>query len=180
MRACDRALEDLYVAFHVENPVVSVMLTVGDPTDFRYFLPRILEIQRDSGVFGWPSIEVIFGHLRRADWQSWPSREVAALICFSHAVFEGLLNSEEHNGDAIDSWMCAFGRAGMDVQPFLKRLFEPQYRTKFIQYYEKNSSKLIRGRLSNAFWDNRVPMQEIVSWFQSEEVQNAIFEAYGL
>lgn len=104
MCACDRALEDLYVAFHAEKPRAieacpcclsdaeiqilltkplreltscetsayadSVTLTVGDPTDFRYFLPRILEIQRDSGVFGWPSIEVIFGHLRRADWQS--------------------------------------------------------------------------------------------------------------
>src|SRR5262249_9287001 len=59
----------------------SVFLTVGDVADFRYFLPRLLELSATVGGW-WPSPEVAIGKLKLAGWRSWREAEQGAIEAF--------------------------------------------------------------------------------------------------
>jgi hypothetical protein len=54
-----------------------VLLTVGDIDDFRYFLPRILEVACTVGFNG-PDLESLAGRLAEAHWLDWPAAEQVA------------------------------------------------------------------------------------------------------
>src|SRR5262245_41868691 len=49
----------------------SVFLTVGSVRDYKYFLPRILEISASDSSW-YPVKEVVLTGLRRAEWERWP------------------------------------------------------------------------------------------------------------
>jgi hypothetical protein len=158
----------------------SVFLTMGSEADFRYFLPRILDIAAHDPDW-WPSVEIVLGNLQRANWQRWSSAEIDAITQFALAVFTTLLTSEKDTGREIDSWVCGFGRAGMDLTPFLRQLQALPYRKKLVEFYEVNSTKLLKGKLANAFWDEHgEAMRTVVEWFGSPITEQAIWQAYGL
>ena len=158
----------------------SVLYTVGSPADFRYFLPRMLDISAHDPDW-YPDVEIVLGKLDRANWLSWPPTEIHAITDFAMAVFQNLLEREEHTGHEIDRWLCGFGRAGMDLAPFLRQIQARPYRKKLLEYYEVNSAKLIEKHLSNAFWDEYAEvMHQVVEWFHSSATEQAIWQAYGL
>ena len=51
-------------------------LTVGSVPDFKYFLPRILDLSINE-QFTWPDPQVVLRKLRLADWDDWPESERA-------------------------------------------------------------------------------------------------------
>ena len=83
--ACPCCLLDTEVAVLLTTPLrdltpeqltsyaSSVTMTVGSVDDFRYFLPRILEIVATERSW-WPDVEVVFGILHRAKWQQWDKK----------------------------------------------------------------------------------------------------------
>ena len=126
-------------------------------------------------------VEIVLGNLQRANWHRWSSAEVQAITQFALAVFMTLLTSEKDTGREIDSWICGFGRAKMDLRPFLTQLQALPYRKKLVEFYEVNSTKLLKGKLANAFWDEHPEaMQSVVEWFGSPPTEQAIWHAYGL
>ena len=58
--------------------VSGVFYTVGSERDFRYFLPRVLDLAiNEPGESN--NVEIVLGKLKLAHWQSWSMDERAAI-----------------------------------------------------------------------------------------------------
>lgn len=110
--------------------VSGVFLTVGDEQDFRYLLPRILDVAvTDPGNSNDP--EIVLGKLKLADWRSWSVDEQRVVEAFVGAWFERALASDVAEAD--DGWigtdaesvLCGAARAGMPLERWLVRLHDP-------------------------------------------------------
>ena len=110
--------------------VSGVFLTIGDRQDFRYLLPRILDVSVfDPGNANDP--EIVLGKLPLAGWRSWTPDEQRAIESFIDAWFEKVLQSDLAEADEgwigtdAESVLCGAARAGMPLQPWLLRLLAP-------------------------------------------------------
>lgn len=113
-------------------PYVSgAFLTVGGEADFRYLLPRILEVSiHDPGNMLDP--EVVLGKLSLARWRSWPSAEQEAVEAFIDAWFDHALATDlsaAHQGEIgstdAEAVLCGAALSGMPLANWLRRLGEP-------------------------------------------------------
>ena len=110
--------------------VSGVFYTVGSERDFKYLLPRILEIalgdQPDSN-----GPEIILGKLRLANWQAWPADqretiEEVIYIWFEQALARDLAEAEAGwFSDETESVLCGVARAGLSLSPWIARLKQP-------------------------------------------------------
>ncbi|WP_125471453.1 MULTISPECIES: hypothetical protein [unclassified Sphingomonas] len=109
--------------------VSGAFLTVGDTRDFRYLLPRILEVSVcDPGNANDP--EIVLGKLALADWRSWSQQEQRVIEDLVDAWFEQTLANDL--AEAAEGWLmgevehilCGAARAGMSLRPWLVRLSE--------------------------------------------------------
>lgn len=110
--------------------VSGAFLTVGNDRDFRYLLPRILDISINDPVNA-NDPEIVLGKLKLADWQSWSVNEQAAIKALLDAWFEMALVRDL--GGADDGWigtetesvLCGASRAGLALETWLVRLHRP-------------------------------------------------------
>ncbi len=156
----------------------SVFLTAGSQADFRYFLPRMLDISLDDPSW-WPDRECLLGKLTIANWKTWSSDQRQSLIHLFDAAFnEALLH--EDAGWEIDSWICALSMAGLDVVPYLEKLKAPAAEKALLQFFEVNAGSLPKGRLTNAFWeDEKANPAPVIAWLNSRDVQATVWPHYG-
>jgi hypothetical protein len=110
--------------------VSGVFYTVGGEHDFRYLLPRILEISAtDPGNANDP--EIVLGKLALANWQSWRSGERQAIDTFVDAWFDRAIAwdldaiKDDWVGQEAESVLCGAARAGFSLTRWLVRLHEP-------------------------------------------------------
>ena len=112
--------------------VTGVFLTIGNESDFRYFLPRILEISTsDRGAAVNP--EIVIGKLGRAGWKQWPAHEQEVLQIYLDALFEMALSldlDDAAEGYGIisceaEAVMCGAAIAGVSLDRWLARLQMP-------------------------------------------------------
>lgn len=98
------------------------MTTVGDARDYRYFLPRILELTLSEQ--GYPGLDpwTVAGKLIMADWTSWPAGQVSAVRQFLDAAFTASLagKSSERSPIAHD-FLGAHALLGLEIDPLLTR-----------------------------------------------------------
>lgn len=155
-----------------------VLYTAGSEADFRYFLPRILEIAcREPDRL--PDLETVLRKLDLAGWMQWDASEIAALRSLFEAAFEQALVAND-DGWAIDSWICGLALAGFDIVPLLQKLEDPEHAEALISYYERNSQGLQKEKLGNSFWnDDKAKAQPVIDWFRSVPVQTIIHTHYG-
>lgn len=153
----------------------SALLTVGETSDYLYFLPRIIELSTHD-EFIWPSIEVTARAIDSSGLSTWPQTKRNALVSVLTAFIDEIISAGRHN--LIDEWMCAVGRMDLDVQPFLEIIeSNPQA---VLEYWEDNADKLNENCLGNAFWE--LPNEqhdEIVRWFKTPRIELIYAEAYG-
>lgn len=109
--------------------VSGAFLTVGDTKDFRYLLPRILEVSvLDPANANDP--EIVLGKVLLAKWRSWAADEqlvIEGLIdaWFEHAIVSDLAGEEEGwIGLDAESVLCGAARAGLPLERYLSRLAE--------------------------------------------------------
>jgi len=107
-----------------------VFLTIGDKQDFRYLLPRILDVSTsDPGNANDP--EIVLGKLSLAGWRSWTLAEQRVIESFVDAWLEQALTSDLSRvdegwiGTDAESVLCGASRAGMALRPWLFRLSAP-------------------------------------------------------
>ena len=110
-----------------------VFYTVGAVEDFRYFLPRILELVSQHAETDLDP-EMVLCKLTYADWLNWPAEEQAAIERFLKAAFWALLNgpadqNPHEDGNLIDSWLCGLSRSGLSISAFLEILEYPRNQT---------------------------------------------------
>lgn len=157
-----------------------VFLTVGDVSDFKYFLPRILELSvRDE--FSWPDQEVVLSKLSKGNWDSWPQEEVEAITQLLRATYEQLLQAGDDNAYEIDAWICAVGRCVPDITPYLDQLLVEGREDKLIGFVELNLAVYTKGKLRNAFWEKAsVNEKQAISWMLQPKVKAVLTERYGM
>jgi hypothetical protein len=158
----------------------SVLLTVGSETDFRHFLPRILEISL-TDEHSYLDVEIILGKLPRASWHRWPQKQRDTLIALFRAVFEASIQDPEEPGWKIDTWICALALAGAELTRFLEMLLRPEAAAALIEFHDLNSQKLLmKGKLANAFWNGHADeMKAVAVWLKSSAVVTAVDRARG-
>jgi hypothetical protein len=154
----------------------SAFLTVGSEEDFKYFLPRILEILVVEDGW-WPSPEVVGRAIANSNWEHFSTAQQNALSSYFLEVLIKLI--EEKNGWSIDTWVCGIARAVPDLKPYLALIEKsPQA---LVAFYRENSESVNNGTLSNSFWDNTSPNEKLLlTWFQSDRIKDLINVAYGL
>lgn len=95
------------------------MTTYGDVVDYKYLLPRILELTALDlhGFAPWQHAE----KLAKAEWQAWPSQEVQALKEFWTALFaDSVRQPRSSDGPpSPEDVLVAVAKAGLDLAPFL-------------------------------------------------------------
>lgn len=108
-----------------------VYYTIGDDRDFRYLLPRILELSVRHPVAA-NDPEVVLNKLRLARWQSWSAEDQRVVRAVIDAWFDRAIlrdGAEEPDAWALDSEservLCGIAHAGLPLTPFLQRLTEP-------------------------------------------------------
>lgn len=110
--------------------VSGVFLTIGDKPDFRYLLPRILEVSvSDPGNANDP--EIVLGKLALADWRSWALDEQCAIESLVDAWFDQSLKNDLADADEgyigmdAESVLCGAARAAMPLRRWLLRFSAP-------------------------------------------------------
>ena len=155
-------------------------LTVGTVSDFKYFLPRILDLSVNE-KFTWPDPEVVLRKLRLADWDDWPESERAPIINVLGEKFTALLDDVNTDGSEISEWVCALGQCLPDVTPYLEPLLEEANENKLLSFIEWNWSSLRKGRLASGFWQEAPENQErVVNWLNRPRVKRLLSEKYGM
>lgn len=107
--------------------VSGAFLTVGGECDFRYLLPRILDVSvNDPGNAN--DSEIVIGKLALANWRQWPAAEQKVVEQFLDAWFECALAddlasaAEGWIGTDAESVLCGMARAGLPLDRRLLRL----------------------------------------------------------
>ncbi|MES2058071.1 MAG: hypothetical protein V4564_19195 [Pseudomonadota bacterium] len=133
--------------------VSGAFYTVGGESDFRYLLPRILEVSIDDpGNANHP--EIVLGKLRLANWDSWPIHERQAIEWFVDAWFELALSQDlagaddDWVGESAESVLCGAARADLPLSHWLLRLLDPVAAPVL-----ENLKERFPGQLS-AFWED--------------------------
>lgn len=96
----------------------SVFYTCGSESDFRYFLPRMIELCFTGCGFQYP--QVVLGKLPRAGWNRWPAHQKQSIATVVEVALTEQCTQSEPNGLSIDDTLCAAHVAGMDVGPLLE------------------------------------------------------------
>ena len=133
--------------------VSGAFLTVGDERDFRYLLPRILDVSvSDPGNANDP--EIVLGKLSLARWRSWAAGEQRVIEAFVEAWFEQALASDL--AEAEEGWigwdtgsvLCGAGRAGLALDCLLSRLTQPDAEPVLVDLCERLPGK------PTGFWED--------------------------
>jgi hypothetical protein len=153
----------------------SAFLTVGDVSDYLYFLPRILEITATESSW-WPDREVTGRAIRTANPQAWNATRRAALDGYLESVIGTAVETGAYY--LLDGWICAIARMGFDVRPYLGQIAKCP--AAVLEFFETNAESLSRNKLANAFWELPCPGHNtLVDWFFSPEIARIPFDAYG-
>ena len=133
--------------------VSGAFLTIGGEQDFRYLLPRILDISvNDPGNANDP--EIVLGKLSLANWRSWAGQEQLAVEEFVDAWFEWALARDSAQidegwiGNEGESVLCGAARAGFPLERWLIRLCEPTASLVLADLKERFPNQL------SPFWEN--------------------------
>ncbi len=94
-----------------------LFLTVGDVSDFRYFLPRIFEIASLEDEY--PSPEIVLGKLNLAKWNKWRPKEMEATHQFMNSWLKFRIAREALDtyfyANDIDELVCGIALTGADL-----------------------------------------------------------------
>ena len=146
------------------------MLTWGDVDDFRYFLPRLLELSIESHISKWDTY-LVLNKLGSVDWQSWPADEGKAIADFLHQWWLTTLNTIEHQVSA-DDVLTVLGHAYQNLEPFLSEWRNIRTEAAFQNFIE-----------TFCCWNGNYCLPEqcneqIVNWLQENETRTWLEAGY--
>ncbi|MFD0360007.1 hypothetical protein ACFQZZ_00900 [Nocardia sp. GCM10030253] len=170
----------LLSASDLQEYATSSMMTMGSAADLRYFTPRILELCH-TGEMTWPDIEIVYDHMRRADWKSWPEAGIVAELM--DALWADVLTEYPSNEDPAEL-LCALGSAMGSVTAYLVSwsLLGTGAAIRNLRDFLVDDVALRHGRLvpKNAFWDsNDYPYNEVARWLTDGGARQAVEQAFA-
>jgi hypothetical protein len=96
----------------------SALFTVGEAADFRYFLPRMLDIAC-TDASAWPDLGSLGGRLRIAEWSTWAPEEQAAIRDLLHTYWKAAL-AEQTGHRSAESVLEDIGEIEDELTPYLE------------------------------------------------------------
>jgi hypothetical protein len=145
--------------------VSGALLTIGSLSDFRYLLPRILDVSVNDPCNS-NDPEIVLGKLQLAEWQSWSPDERLSIEEFVDAWFERELERDlaqfEEGCVGIDaeSVLCGAARAGFPLRRWLIRLHDPTAAPVLEDLQRRYPAEL------SAFWEDApAALQELSAVF---------------
>lgn len=130
----------------LEQYAFKALTTWGTVEDYKYFLPRIIELSL-SGDLLW-DIEMTLGKLAYGDFASWPPHERQVIEnLLVDAWTDAVRSSAVEEADEV---LCGAAEV-MDPAPLLDVAdrIDPEFRTA----YRMTCSRQDKRRLTNAYWD---------------------------
>lgn len=173
-RLLKKPLRDL-AAEDLDNYLSALFLTSGSTDDFRYFLPRLFELNiRSPGCFisDW---EILLERLHQGDWHRWADAERKAVLDLIDAVVTDYLAEGSAALYDFCKIICGIARARLDTGSYLEYLLLPENKSLLEAYEADNARHVLKGKLSNPFWSD-VPEErsKVVAWLRSTQVQAAL------
>jgi hypothetical protein len=157
------------------------MTTMGDVDDFRYFLPRILELLKDSDFLASVDREVVLSKLRYGQWESWPEEEQEAVRDYLRSLWKlvlrtPLLASPYEQGD-VGQWLCAVARAERNLSAYLELWRADRSRAaaaNLAHFAAEHREELASSRPPSGYWeDAQQQWLEVAHWAVSEGLVKA-------
>jgi hypothetical protein len=165
----------------VADYATHALTTVGTVADFRYFLPRVLQVAVTDEA-EWLDLELVCGRLRSAGWTAWADDEQQAVRHLLKMLWEQTLH-EYPSRLALDTVLCAIGNAEDDLTEYLTAwgaaltkgdVAPAQQLSDLVSW----SARVVHGRwrLRNAFWDNRDG--QVAAWLAAESTRAAVVAGF--
>lgn len=108
-------------AMDLERYCFKAMTTWGESEDFRYFLPRLLELcVVEPGSYA-VNVDTICRKLAYAHWIEWPDEERQAILDYLLVFWQLLLESEPYHFKClVGEYLKALSQILEDLSPFLR------------------------------------------------------------
>ena len=161
------------------------LTTVGSVTDYKHFLPRILEQAVRAAEWMGTYPQVIASRLKMARWRTWPKSEQSAVIAVFQVAWRE--SSDQHPDDGADAaeWLCGLATLGEDIQPVLRAWLEQPKGNRLLQM-ARIATELPAlsspDRREQIFWGEVAPeiRGQIISWVASPHVAALLSAADGI
>lgn len=154
--------------------IMSVFNTIGNEEDFKYFLPRVLELI----ALGELEVSGLVGDkLLKANYQQWPDDLSNAVDAMLRVIWqEGLLKQDDNDERSLSAYLCLVGNADVDMQPYLEDLFHVPSCAVMLWEWELEGAR--KGKLSDYFWSNEANKQAVIKWILSKDVEDLVMPIY--
>lgn len=161
------------------------LYTWGDETDFKHFLPRILELFTLADTPGHEFVdpESVFSRLTyescgSSSWRTWPTDEQTAISAYNRAVWQAVLNTApEELSDGAYQWLCAFAGAGQDLSAYL----DYWMKATSVNAHRNLSQLILWEGVPNipkpvgGYWkDRKEEWQQLVGWLRRPDVKQKL------
>lgn len=154
------------------------LTTVGEVSDYKYYLPRILALSTVSGSYVGFDPVVIAGKLRFAEWDTWPLNERSAIANFFYSAwaYDRLQATSVRNW--CWNWIAAMARLNLQFEACLHLWTALPTPNAMLQLVERVSE--IKGlQKGKGSWEDvaAVNRDKILQWIISTEVETALIES---
>ncbi|WP_214325182.1 hypothetical protein [Nonomuraea sediminis] len=154
------------------------LTTWGGVTEFRYFLPRLLECAAED-AFTYPDPEIVFGKLASGDWQTWPIDERDAIAGFLREWWHETLRNYPAR-PPIDTVLCALAATGMDLATCLSTWSNLDTDPAIQHLHDFVLTGMSGNRMTNAFWNRQSPAyQQVHTWLTGGPAAAAVEAAFA-
>jgi hypothetical protein len=159
--------------------LASVLSTIGSEADFRYFLPRLLEIACTTG-FNFPELDHVISRMAIAGCADWVPEERQAIRALEDLLWTRTLATYPSDVSA-DDLLFAIGMVERDLGPFLDEwaasLRQAAAVAHLDELYRYAPSLLVTVLASPTVYLVTEPMEQILRWSIGADVRQAVADA---
>jgi hypothetical protein len=158
----------------------SVILTWGDENDYRYYLPRILELTAELKT---PfQIWTLYSRLEDANWKTWDIEEQKAINNFTLELWNNLLNDNSQKAEwEFKDYFHAIANFYPNFSLVLK-VWETNDSFASIKhltnYIFEERQHLFDNNFINSTEKNKTNIEEFKLWLTSEKIIKKIEQAF--
>ena len=145
---CAASLHAITVS-QLEHFAFKALSTWGTLQDYKYFLPRILELTAEGSLLC--DLEVTLGKLTYGGFREWPDDEQGAIRDYIFELWKKCVESSEDDSRA-DALLCGAAAVLDDVSPLLE--YADAVSPAFKSAYLAEHSNPTKRKLLNSFWDS--------------------------
>lgn len=149
--------------------------TWGNVRHFKHFLPRLFELAvEDFLEFNFP--EVLFGKLKYANWQTWPTLERMAIENFLVHFWQSQIEQPGNfpNDERIETALGALAYACETIQPFLDDWTQNGHVNALLhlaQFISVVADDIMTKHQVTNLWGNpEVASQQLLTWLNTDDV----------